>query len=354
MGKAARTLGIVACGLGLAIAACATGVLPTDDTESDASTSDATTNKDGAPTNDAAPTIDGACTSPTTKCTSDAGAVCVNTQSDLNHCGSCTNACTPGDAGSLAPGPNNPDAGIAYDSGIGWMLGSPECEAGACNVTCASGFSDCNGICFDTQNFHDHCGTCATACTSSQWCNAGNCCSLGTEYCGASCTDVSSDDSNCGTCGNVCPAQTPTCSAGKCTAVTADTFSQSFTQNVVATAQCTAWNSFRSSLTGTSYTSIKLSGSNDTTGHTCTGAGANTLCQALHNGTTISVTCGGFTWWVDNCSAQGFELTADNGECTCSNPGYNVRPCINTDGDWGGINTTTCAAPTQTIAVTCQ
>jgi hypothetical protein len=49
-----------------------------------------------------------------------------------------------------------------------------------------------------------------------------------------------------------------------------------------------------------------------------------------------------------------WELTADNAACNCTNPGYNIRPCINTNGDWGGIDTKTCGAPSQTLSVTCQ
>ncbi len=346
MGK--RALIALACFVGAA--ACATAALPTDDTAgNDASVgNDATTNKDGAPVEASA---DGACPSPTTKCTSDAGAICVNTLTDLNHCGQCTNACTAGDAGSLVPGPNNPDAGVAYDSGTGWTLGSPACDAGNCAVTCGNGFSDCNGVCFDTQNFHDHCGTCTTACTSSQWCVKGNCCDVGTEYCGSSCIDVLSDPNNCGGCGNVCPSQTPVCSGGACT--TAIIYSQAFVTNQIASTQCTAWNTFRSSLTGT-YSTITLSGSNDTTGRTCSGATANTLCQALHNNTAVgAVSCGGYSWTTGTCGS-GIELSADGTICVCNTPGYDARPCITTTVNWGGITTATCNAPSQTITVTCQ
>ena len=345
-----RSVAIVACAVTLG--ACATGLLQSDDTNDEGGAGDATTKTDATPSNDAsAPTADGACASPTTKCASDAGAVCVNELTDPNHCGGCTNACAAGDAGSLPVGPNNPDAGVAFDSGIGWMLGTPACDAGACAVSCASGFTDCSGICFDTNNDHDHCGACSTACTSTQWCNGGSCCALGQEFCNGSCTDVLSNASSCGACGNVCPAQTPTCSNGTC--VAGVTFSQQFTYNLVASSQCTAWQSFTASLTGT-YTSVTLSGSNDTTGRTCTGATANTLCQAIHNNTSVAaVSCNGHTWAVGTCG-DGNELSADGTICACETPGYTVRPCIGTDQNWGGIATQTCTSATQTITVTCQ
>jgi hypothetical protein len=331
-------------------AACATATIPTED---DASTGgDSSVPKDGSAADVAKPNDAGTCNSPTTKCVTDAGPVCVDTKTDIDHCGQCTTACTTADAGSLQPGPNNPDAGIGpYDGGIGWTLGTPGCDASNCAVTCPQGFTECSdGICYDPQNFHDHCGNCTTACQSTEWCTQGKCCSVGTKLCNGNCVDTTSDKNNCGSCGNVCGSGKPVCSGGQC--VSAVTFSQAFVSGQIATSQCTAWTTFRSQLTGT-YSSITISGTNDTVGRTCSGAGANTLCQALHNNTSTSVSCGGFTWVTDQCTG-GIELTADNGTCSCTNPGYNVRPCLNTNGDWGGVNTKSCAAPSQTITVMCQ
>lgn len=299
----------------------------------------------------------GQCDLPQVKCAGDGGGACADLTSDPNHCGQCINACGAGDAGALTPGNGNPDAGIpfdgGYDGGAGWTLGTPGCTKSACSVTCPSGYTSCpDGICYDTQNFHDHCGDCNTACMADvEWCTLGHCCAVGTEWCGSACIDVLSDANNCGGCGVVCPSGMPFCSGGACTGGV--TFSQSFTHLAIATAQCSVWTTFRSNLTGT-YTSITISGSNDSVGHTCTGAGANTLCQALHNGTIVSnLSCGGYGWYVDNCSG-GLELTADGASCSCTNPGYNARPCLNTNGDWGGVKTASCSAPTQTITVTCK
>ena len=227
---------------------------------------------------------------------------------------------------------------------------------------CNPPLTKCGSICVDTQNDPSHCGGCTTACASDgdaapPTCVGGVCsvtCSGGQQLCNGVCTDVQTDPNNCGGCGKPCPPQS-TCSGGICGGTTTgSTYSESFTNLVVATQQCTDWNAWRAGLTGT-YTSVTLSGSNDTTGRTCTGSGANTLCQALHNSTTVSnLSCGGYTWNVDFCSGMTWELTADNAACTCTNPGYNIRPCINTNGDWGGITTQTCAAPSQTLSVTCQ
>ncbi|HSQ67678.1 MAG TPA: hypothetical protein VLM85_30920 [Polyangiaceae bacterium] len=365
---------------GALLAACATGILAGDDASTDGGSGvDATVDASACPQWDLTkdPLHCGSCNNaceagavcssgqckiqcdtPTIKCIVDGGgSICADPTSDPNHCGSCTTSCTVvTDAGSLLPGPNNPDAGIpfdgGYDGGPGWSLGTASCDASTCGVACPQGMTACSdGICYDPQNFHDHCGNCNTACQSTEWCTQGHCCSQGTAYCGSSCVDVMNDANNCGSCGHVCPSQTPVCSAGAC--ASAITFSQSFTQNVTATTQCTAWNTFRSTLTGT-YSSITLSGSNDPTGRTCTGATANTLCQALHNNTPVSaVSCGGYTWATGTCGG-GIELSADGTICVCSTPGYCTRPCINTNANWGGIATDTCSAPTQTVTVTCK
>ncbi len=300
------------------------------------------------------------CDPPLVKCQNDDAGTCADLTKDPAHCGQCTTACSTADAGALPPGNGNPDSGVffdgGYDGGTGWSLGTASCANSACGVTCPQGMTECaDGICYDTQNFHDHCGDCNTACAAdTEWCDQGHCCAVGQEVCNGACVDVQSDTNNCGGCGVTCNGNTPVCSAGQCTAAT--TFTDTFTQGQVATQQCIDWNAFRTKLTGT-YTSITLSGSNDQTGRTCTGAGANTLCQALHNGTTVAgLSCGGYTWNVDFCSGMTWELSADATTCSC-NGTYNVRPCINTNGDWGGINGPTCQLGnngTQTITVVCK
>ena len=302
----------------LSSAACG-GVLLEDDGGADAS------KKDGGSDVITFDAFD--CNPPLKMC----GPICVDTLSDPNHCGSCTTACASADA----------------------MV--PTCIKGVCDVVCGAGLSKCSdGLCYDLSSAHDHCGTCTTACPQTETCMQGKCaCGSGMQLCNGVCTDTQTDPNNCGGCGSPCPPQTA-CNGGTCTTSTGSTYSESFTTLQVATTQCTAWNTWRAGLTGT-YTSVTLSGSNDTTGRTCTGSAANTLCQALHNGTTAkNVSCGGYTWNVDFCSGMTWELTADGAACNCTNPGYNIRPCINTNGDWGGIDTKTCSAPSQTLSVTCQ
>ncbi|AGP38672.1 PKD domain-containing protein [Sorangium cellulosum] len=130
-------------------------------------------------------------------------------------------------------------------------------------------------------------------------------------------------------------------------------FSEQFTQGETAFEQCSAWDAFRASLTG-SYSSVTLRGSRDPDGVTCTGAAANTLCQALHDGTpTGPIECDGRTWTVGtDCGPPGVvELTADGFECSCSST-YVARPCVGMEA-WGGVNSDSCFPPSQTISVVC-
>ncbi len=164
-----------------------------------------------------------ACDAPTVKCVSDAGGSCVDTSKDPSHCGNCATSCSVTDAGSLPLDNGNPDAGVpipdgGWDGGILPQSGSPACDKSACGVTCPPMTTLCSDkICYDTNDSHDHCGNCNTACAATtEWCTAGHCCATGTEYCGGSCVDVLADKNNCGACGNVCPGQ-QVCSSGLCT-----------------------------------------------------------------------------------------------------------------------------------------
>ena len=103
------------------------------------------------------------------------------------------------------------------------------------------------------------------------------------------------------------------------------------------------------------YTSITLRGSANTAGRTCTGAAANTLCQALRTGAssaTVSVACGGFTWSVGQCYAGQVELDVGGAFCSCAST-YTARPC-HLDANFGGLNGASCGAANQTLIVNCQ
>ncbi len=131
-------------------------------------------------------------------------------------------------------------------------------------------------------------------------------------------------------------------------------YSQTFTQGVAPTnAQETAWNTFRSSLTGT-YTSFDFY-SNLTTGITVTDAiKVQTLANAIKNATVTNQTIGLNTWYVGvGCGTPKIGGTAvefsNVGSCTGSST-YSLRPMIN-NLNWGGVNGLTANAPTQTITL---
>ena len=137
------------------------------------------------------------------------------------------------------------------------------------------------------------------------------------------------------------------------------TFSADFFQGVENTsAQCDAWNDFRAGLVG-NFTKVTLRSSLDPVGVSCTGPEANTLCAALHNETSVNLSCDGRQWNVGiGCTNGGLngtpmELSADGTDCSCS-AGPTVRPCIN-NSNFGDVGTgQTCGAPTQTIEVVCE
>ena len=130
-------------------------------------------------------------------------------------------------------------------------------------------------------------------------------------------------------------------------------FSQQFIQGQTPTSQCSAWNGWRASLTGT-YSSITLNGTYYPSGVSCTGTYANTLCRALRNGVATSGACNGLYWYVGYCgSAVAISTTYSCSSCVSY--GNTVAPCV-TNYNWGGIDTNTCYPynPTQVMAVHCS
>ncbi len=234
--------------MGLVAVACATGTFPVEVDPPDGATADSSlpSGDAGCPQFDISkdPLHCGTCTKacgaaqvcsagqckaqcdlPLVKCGADAG-TCIDTTNDVKHCGNCSTECPVGDAGALPQGNGNPDSGIVfdggYDGGIGWMLPTPSCNKSVCAVNCTGTLTACNdAICYDTQNFHDHCGNCNTACAQdTEWCTQGHCCAVGSAYCNSACVDLMGDNNNCGGCGVVCGNGT-TCGGGVCAACVA-------------------------------------------------------------------------------------------------------------------------------------
>jgi hypothetical protein len=331
------------------------------------------------------------CNPPLQKCTLDSG--CVDLSKDLNNCGVCGRVC-----GAQEGGAPDPDGGVphaeggtpAYDGGPdgsipfnGQYVGEPSCQSSNCVVLCPSGTSLCNGQCIDLYESNDHCGDCNTSCDpGSQFCSAGFCCSQNQANCGLPpidagadaeagpppnpCIDLTTDPNNCGTCGHICDQDggTPHCIAGQCVANVTYTASLTTGVNYMATdPQCTDWIKFQSELGGT-FSSVTIKGSRDAVGVTCSGSAANLICQSIHTGTNIQLSCGGRTWETGNCYSSGqFELNANGpgtfGTCQCTaTPAYTVRPCPNSaflpTGAWGAVKDNDCSPVSQTITVICQ
>ncbi len=267
--------------------------------------------------------------------------------SDPMNCGDCFNSC-----------PQPPH--------LSYRCAMAMCEQGSCDA----GFADCDGVPFDGCEVDlngdvNNCGQCGNVCVAPPnvevTCDMGVCklgaCVQGFTDCNNNMqdgceADTTSDVNNCGACGNVCPMNTPFCIKGMCTS--AQIFTAMFTNGQGGDASCQPWNMYRMSL-GNSYNAVTLSGTNDMVGFTCTNSGANEpgqIAQALRNGQAFSIACGGHTWSVGTCGA-GIELSATGFICQCQNPGYTIRPCINPGNpNWGGVKTSTCFAPSQTITVT--
>lgn len=130
-------------------------------------------------------------------------------------------------------------------------------------------------------------------------------------------------------------------------------YSQNFTSGVTPITQCTAWTNFVAQLTGSSYTLLTMNGTFDPVGITVTDPTviAN-ITLALRTSTAYGpVTSNGRSWEVGTCG--GPELSASGSICQCPSLSYVVRPCIS-NSNYGGINSTTCSGPTQTMTVIFQ
>jgi hypothetical protein len=112
--------------------------------------------------------------------------VCVDLQSDAQHCGACGTACAGGQI----------------------------CAQGSC--ACPAGQTFCGDRCVDLQADLQSCGSCGNACASGQVCNAGKCeCPAGQTLCDGKCTDTQTDNAHCGSCTVQCGLGQG-CGSGSC------------------------------------------------------------------------------------------------------------------------------------------
>jgi hypothetical protein len=134
------------------------------------------------------------------------------------------------------------------------------------------------------------------------------------------------------------------------------TFSQSFTAATAPTSAIeTAWNTFRSRLTGTTYTQFVWSSTNGSSITVSDPTKVQTLANNLRTATVGNVTIGANVWFVGTgCGTPkigGVAVEFSNvGSCNAAST-YALRPMIN-NGNWGGTNQSTVGAPSQTITLT--
>jgi len=247
------------------------------------------------------------------------------------------------------------------------------CGTSACIIaSCSPNYGNCDGVVTNGCESNlpsdpNNCGLCGRTCAlanATNGCASGTCtiasCTAPFKDCNALASDgcevnTNGDRNNCGACGNVCPTG-ESCVAGICKFAPSVVYSDSFTGGVASTStQCSTWNTFRSSISSTTtYSKVTIRGSRDPIGVSCTGPSANTLCQAVRAGTTLSaIACDGRSWKVGPCNtSSSIEISANGDTCSCSS-GYIARPCI-LHRDWGGVSGTTCNAVTQTLEVVCE
>ncbi|TNE47808.1 MAG: hypothetical protein EP343_18255 [Deltaproteobacteria bacterium] len=110
---------------------------------------------------------------------------CVDRLFDPEHCGSCGKKCTEGKV----------------------------CHLGRCVDTCGDTF--CGTQCTSLLTDRNNCGACGQSCASGQVCDNGTCQACAHTICGHECADLQTNPEHCGSCGNVCD-EGSTCSSGQC------------------------------------------------------------------------------------------------------------------------------------------
>lgn len=154
---------------------------------------------------------------------------------------------------------------------------------------------------------------------------------------------------------SITPTNTPTPSVSPIP-VTGVTFSQSFTGGTAPSIAIeTAWNTFRSQLTGSSYTQFVWSSTNGNSITVSDPTLVQSLATSLRTATVTGVTINSVVWRVGTgCGTPkigGVAVEFSNiASCSVSST-YALRPMIN-NSNWGGTNQYTVNAPSQTITLT--
>jgi hypothetical protein len=166
----------------------------------------------------------------------DCSGVCVDTNSDVNHCLSCGEVCAgvkpgccPNDSFSFAGGCTDLNSDPSNCGGCGtFCVGANRSSTSATDQVCTSGHCTCRANttlctgpgpdgCLDLASNPDACGRCGNACNFGELCVNGTCqCPDGGRFCSGACTDPQTDTSNCGACGKPC-TDGDTCLKGACT-----------------------------------------------------------------------------------------------------------------------------------------
>jgi hypothetical protein len=128
--------------------------------------------------------------------------ICVDTRTDMSHCGFCGNVCDP--------------------------VMSNGCTEGQCScmgaLACRADQKCCVGVgCRNIKTDPSNCGDCGRACAIGETCVDGSCrcgdapaCGPGESCCGGACIDTLSDPLNCGVCNIQCGESGPECVEGEC------------------------------------------------------------------------------------------------------------------------------------------
>ncbi|MDP3275485.1 MAG: MXAN_6577-like cysteine-rich protein [Deltaproteobacteria bacterium] len=266
--------------------------------------------------------VSGACVTPCALGQMMCGGACVSVASNPMHCGRCGAACAAGQdcvAGMCRSG--CPTGQLSCMSGCADAQNDPAncgacqractagqvCQAGVCAVRCSASTLLCSGRCVNSQTDPRNCGTCGTTCAANQLCTAGRCvteCAMGNVACGALCVDTSADPRNCGACGNTC-ATGSFCSGGTCM--------RSCTMGATMCGAACA----------------DLSSDNANCGACGTACGAGRSC-VMGMCATLAMVDGGCSPPSLQCGATCTDVRSDNNHCgRCGNACSADRLCLN-------------------------